>query len=238
MKRALLGTLWIGSVAAAVALTLSLSKLLVHPAGILDKALRLSPNDAISFGNCLLVVALSLALAWIMIELSSFPRRLAILFLVIAELIGAAWVSGRAGFSFSPWPAIIGVIVATVLGLITSVAGRLGQQRRLAQRLFGDRLGQSEHDRLTEGKIDFSQPVARTASFVFCGIGNESDLTDELSPTGCAQLTLDFIELARKYFLQAGGYLHAADGEGIRILFGFPNESAGHALEAGRAALG
>lgn len=239
MKRALLDTFWIGSVAAAVALTLSLSKLLVHPASIFDKALRLTPSDAMSFGNCLLVIALSFALAWIMLELSDFPRRLAVVLLAVAELIGAAWIIGRAGGSFYPWPAIVGVILATALGIITSIAGRFGQRRRLVQRFFGERLGQLEHDRLVEGKtIDFAQPVARTASFVFCGIGNESDLIDELSPTDCAQLTRDFIELARKHFLRVGGYLHAADGEGIRILFGFPNEKAGHALEAARAALG
>ena len=38
-------------------------------------------------------------------------------------------------------------------------------------------------------------------------------------------------------FLQAGGYLHGADGDGVRVLFGFPNASEQHALEAARAAL-
>jgi class 3 adenylate cyclase len=185
------------------------------------------------------VVALSFALAWTMLELSNFSRRVTVLLLVLAELIGAAWLFGRAGLSFSPWPAIVAVIGAAALGIITSIASRRGLHRRLALRLFGGRLGQPEQDRLTEGKaIDFSQPVARTASFVFCGIANESELIDDLSPTDCAQLTRDFIALARKHFLRAGGYLHAADGEGIRILFGFPNESASHAVEASCAALG
>src|SRR5262249_31583186 len=238
MKRALLGTLWIGSVAAAIALALSLSKLLVRPTTVIEKTLRLTPGENISFGNCLLVVALSFALAWVMLELSSFPRRLAVLLLVIAELIGAAWVFGRGGLSFSPWPAIVAVIVAAALGIMISVASHLALRRRHTQRLFGGRRGQPEQDRLAESKaIDFSQPVARIASFVFCEIANQSELVDELSPTECANLTRDFIELARKHFLRAAGYLHAADGEGIRILFGFPNESASHAAEASRAAL-
>jgi adenylate cyclase len=47
----------------------------------------------------------------------------------------------------------------------------------------------------------------------------------------------DFIDCASARFLQEGGYLHAADGEGVRILFGFPNASEHHARDAARAAL-
>src|SRR4029079_13388328 len=60
----------------------------------------------------------------------------------------------------------------------------------------------------------------------------------DLPPAVCAQLTREFIECARKHFLEDGGYLQAADGEGIRVLFGFPNQSPQHASEAARAALG
>ena len=56
-------------------------------------------------------------------------------------------------------------------------------------------------------------------------------------PAVCAQLAREFTEFARARFLQAGGYLHGADGDGVRVLFGFPNASEQHALEAARAAL-
>jgi class 3 adenylate cyclase len=237
MKRVLLGTLWIGSVTAVVALTFSLSRFGVRTAAALDEMLRLSPNETLSFGNCLLVIALSFGLAWVMLELQGVLRRVALFLLVIAELIGGAWVLARAEVSFSPWPAIIGVLLASALAIFTN-AGRAGRQRRRARRIFGDRLGQQGHDRLSENKaIDFSQPVSRTATFVFCEIANAPELIDELSPPDCARLSGEFIDLASKHFLKAGGYLHAADGEGVGVLFGFPNETTRHALEAAQAAL-
>ena len=69
MKRALLSTLWIGSVSAGIALALSSSRFLAPPAGIMDKALRLAPNDNPTFANCLIVMGLAFAFAWIMQEL-------------------------------------------------------------------------------------------------------------------------------------------------------------------------
>lgn len=238
MKRALLGTLWIGSVTAGIALGLSLSQLLARAAAAIpNKALGLTPGDHLTFANCLLVIGLSFAFAWIMQELNSVPQRLAIFLLAIAELLGAAWLFAGAGIGFSPWAAIVAVVLATGLATAVRARGPL-RQRRFAQQVFGRRLAQQGHDRLTENTgTDFSQPIVRTASFVFCEIGNEAELNEELSAGDCAQLTREFTECASKYFVQAGGYLHAADGEGVRVLFGFPNESPAHALDAAGAAL-
>ena len=82
-----------------------------------------------------------------------------------------------------------------------------------------------------------SEPATREASFIFCEIANQTDLIDELPAAVCAQLTREFTDYASERFLQEGGYLHGADGEGVRVLFGFPNASEKHALEAARAAL-
>lgn len=237
MKRALLSTFWIGSLAAGIALSLSFGRLLARPAAALDKALGLTSNDNLTFGNCLLVIGLGFTFAWIMQEVNSVTRRLGIFLLAIAELIGAAWLLARAGITFSPWGAILAIVAATALAIIARKIGPL-RQRRLAQQVFGGRLAQQGRDRLTESKeTDFLQPIVRTASVVLCEVANESELADELSAPDCAKLIREFIEQSSSHFLRAGGYLHAADGEGIRVLFGFPNESSAHATEAARAAL-
>ena len=49
MKRALLGTLWIGAIAAGLAIALQISGLLARPAAALGKAIGLSPNEAVGF---------------------------------------------------------------------------------------------------------------------------------------------------------------------------------------------
>ena len=237
MKRALLGTLWIGVVASGVAISLQMSGLLARSAALPGKTIGLVPNDHVAFGNYLVVIALGFAVAWSILEVTNAFQRAGIFVLVIAELIGAAWLLRFVGASFSPLPSIVAVVVAGALAIAVT-ATRSERQRRATARLFGGRLAQPAHDRLAQSAaLDLSQPIAREASFVFCEIANEADLIDELSPPVGAQLRREFIDIASKSFLASGGYLHAADGEGIRVLFGFPLQSERHALEASRAAL-
>ncbi|HEY2711511.1 MAG TPA: adenylate/guanylate cyclase domain-containing protein [Chthoniobacterales bacterium] len=237
MKRALLATLWIGALAAAVAIGLQLSGMLIRPDAAIAKALGLAPNETSPFVDLLVVAILSFAVAWTMLEVDDIRRRAAIFFLLALEFIGAAWILRLFTISFAPLPGIIAAMVATAL-VIALDATSSGRQRRSAVRLFRGRLAQPALDRLRESEaLDFSQAITRESSFVFCEIANEADLIDELTTADCTQLTREFIELATKEFLHAGGYLHAADGEGIRVLFGFPEKSERHAFDASRAAL-
>ena len=64
-------------------------------------------------------MGLAFAFAWIMQELSGVAHRVSIFLLAIAELIGAAWLLSRTGLSFSPWPAVVAVAVATILGIVS-----------------------------------------------------------------------------------------------------------------------
>ena len=237
MKRALFATLWIGAIAGGLAVALQLSGLLARPSFALARAIGYSPNEPPGFANFLLVLLLAFAVAWAMLQVTESARRFIILLLILAELAGAAWVLHLYQIIFPPLPAAIAVVSATLLAIVVTATSR-GRQRRQTARLFGGRLSQAAHDRLAQAEaLKLSEPIARQASVVFCEIANEADLIDELSPAQCAQLTREFIESAAHCFLEEGGYLHAADGEGIRVLFGFPGQSEQHAVEAARAAL-
>jgi adenylate cyclase len=237
MKRALLATLWIGAAAAAVAIVLQTTGLLARPAAFFGKAIGLSPNEAVSFGSFLFVITLSFAVAWTMLEVTQTWRRVGLLAVLFLELIVAAWVWQAAGSSLPPLPAILaaGFATAFACGFTATDAGR---RRSATTRLFEGRLHQANLDRLTEnGALELGEALAREASLVFCEIANEGELIDELPAAVCAQLTRDFNACANERFLRDGGYLHAADGEGVRVLFGFPNASEQHARDAARAAL-
>jgi adenylate cyclase len=237
MKRALLATLWIGTVAGGIALALQLSGLLDRPSLGLAQAIGYPPEEPVGFGNFLFVLLLAFAVAWAMLQITEIARRLGLFFLLLAELAGAAWLLHLCQITFPPLPAAIAVVTATLLAIIVTATSRSRQRERTA-RLFGGRLSQAAHDCLAQAEaLKLAEPIAREASFVFCEIANEADLIDELSPAECAQLTREFIESATRCFLGEGGYLHAADGEGIRVLFGFPGPSEQHAVEAARAAL-
>jgi adenylate cyclase len=237
MKRALFGTLWIGAVAAGLAIALQTSGLLARPAAAIGPAIGLSANDTVGFGDLLFLILLSFAVAWTMLQVSGIARQAGLFVLLILELLGAAWVLHAVQVSFPPLPAILATVVATLLALgLNATAG--SRQRRATARAFAGRLAQPGVDRLTESEpLNLAEPSAREASFVFCEIANEAELIDDLPPATCAQLNREFVDCARQRFLQDGGYLHAADGEGIRVLFGFPNASPCHAAAAARAAL-
>ena len=237
MKRALLGTLWIGAVAAGVAITLQMSGLLARPAAALAKPMGLAPNDPVGFGNLVFVILLSFAVAWTVLQVTSAPRRALLVLVLVLELLGAAWLLHRLGISFSPLASIISVLLATALAS-TVTATRGSRQRRATAKAFARRLAPGAIDRLTEREpLNFFEPSAREVSFVYCEIAHKPDVVDDLPPSARAQLTGEFIDCARKRFLQEGGYLQAADGEGVRVLFGFPNSSPRHAAEAASAAL-
>ena len=237
MKRALLGTLWIGAVAAGLTIVLQVSGLLTRPAAALAKALGLPPNDPAGFGYFLFLILLSFGAAWTMLQVAGLARQAGLFVLLTADLLGAAWVLHAAQISFPPLSAICATIFATILALALNATGS-SRHRRATARTFAGRLAQKKMDRLTESDpLNLSEPSAREASSVFCEIANEAELIDDLPPAACAQLTREFIDCARQRFLQEGGYLQAADGEGIRVLFGFPNAGPRHAADAARAAL-
>jgi adenylate cyclase len=236
MKRALLATLWIGTVAAAFAVALQASGLLVPPASWLARTMGLS-SGTVGFGNFLLVIVLSFAVAWTLLQVPGVLRRVGLVAFLVVDLLGAAWLLESAGSSFPPLPAIVAALVAALLVFVSDATGS-SRQRQETARLFAGRLAQPGLDRLAEGAgLNLSEPATREASFVFCEIANQAELIDELPAAVCAQLAREFTGFASARFLPAGGYLHGTDGDGVRVLFGFPNASEQHALEAARAAL-
>lgn len=237
MKRTLLETLWIGAVAASVAVGLQMSGLLARPGSALARALGRVSTEPVGFGYLCFVILLSFAVAWVMLVVTGVARRAILLILLLGELIGVGWLLPSVHFSFPPLPAIIAVAVAAIL-VFSVGATRANRTRRAIMHGFAGRLAQDGIDRLVASdSSDFAEPRTHDASFVFCEIANEAELIEELSASSYAQLTREFVDCARESFLREGGYLHAADGEGIRILFGIPNASSRHAVEAARAAL-
>ena len=198
MKRALLATLWIGAVAAAFAVALQVSGLL---APLASWVARMGlPSGGVGFANFLLVIVLSFAVAWTLLQVPTVLRRVGLVAFLVADLLGATWLSGSVGSSFPPLPAIAAAVIAALLVFVFD-ATRSSRQRRETARLFVGRLAQPGLDRLTESAgLDLSEPATREASFVFCEIANQAELIDELPAAICAQLASEFTEFARTLF--------------------------------------
>ncbi len=239
MKRSLLAPFCTGALASAIVVLLQRSGLLLRPEAALARLFfgGGSPNENLGPGNYLFAVGLGFAVAWTMLQIDEFARRGALLLVLVAELVGAAWILALAHIFFQPLPGILSALIAGALAVATEIT-LAGRRRRALARLFRGRLADDAIACLTESNMpDLAVPQAREVTFVFCEISNQAELIDEMSPADCAQLTSEFIALASELFLAEGGCLHGADGEGVRVVFGFPLAIGNHAAAASKAAL-
>jgi len=168
-------------------------------------------------------------------------RRDRIGWLVVAlviELIAVTWICSLYRVLFQPLPAIF----ALVLGYAGTFAfAGITQRSRsvMAKSLFGDRLSKEQVHRVIAGDIPFElEAKTYDASVIVCDVASKYDLADECPPAVFAQLTETFIRRATELFLDEGGYIQSADGEGVVALFGFPEPDPHHGDKAVRVALG
>jgi adenylate cyclase len=239
MKRTLISACIIGIVVAAIAITsyaagwfhgieLPLRNWLEKlngPAHNLGKAWQYS-----------VIVLLSLATAWIVLT-SARRNRIAILVLaLIMELLALTWVCSLYHIFFAPLPAIIAVALSYGAALAyLAFAGR--KRAGIPLSLFNGKLSRSEIGRLRSGEIDFDG-TARVfdTSVVVCDLANKYDLADNDDASVVTKASEKFTARAAELLRDAGAYLHAADGEGVVAVFGFPGALKDHAEKAVRAA--
>ena len=184
-----------------------------------------------------IVLPLSLGVAWL--TLSSVPRRrirLLVLFLLI-ELLGLSWVCSLYRIFFQPLPSIL-VVVITWLVAEGWIVFLRRDRAHLSRTFFTDRLSNKELRRLLEGAISFDlQPRGHEVSVIVCDVANKHSLAEDSGPTVFAETTEKFIRNVADRLLEAGGYIQAADGEGVVAIFGFPDGNAEHADKAVHVAL-
>jgi adenylate cyclase len=239
MKRSLATVLAIGLVAAAIAALLhaiGLLRPIEHAIGsvLQGRTVTTTAGEVLAyFTACLLAVVV----AWLTVN-SAQRLRIGLLVAALAvELLIAAWIVGLYGGTFQPLPAIIAVGLAFV-ATERWLAFIRRSRTQLARTFFADRLSNKQIRRLVEGDIALDvQPRTYEATVVVCDIANKYDLAEESEPALFAEATEKFIRRTTNLLLEAGGYIQAADGEGVVAIFGFPDGSADHADKAVRVTL-
>ena len=240
MKRSLVTTLIIGVAVAAIIGA-------AHATGLILR-FELATTDLVSdyakaarvVGDkwqYVFVLLVALGVAWL--TLTSVPRRRVgwLVLLFVVELLGASWVCSLYRIFFQPIPSIFAAIVAFAAaeGWIVFLRRTRSHQ---ATTFFAGRLSKKELRRVIEGAIPFdAQPKAHEVTVVVCDIANKHGLAEDSEPAAFAETTEKFLRCITERFQKAGGYIQAADGEGVVAIFGFPDSSAEHADKAVRAAL-
>jgi adenylate cyclase len=240
MKRSLVTTLIVGVAVAGIVSVL-------HASGLIAR-FELAATELISnYASATRVVSekwqygivlpVALGVAWL--TFSSVPRRrtrLLVLFLLI-ELLGLSWVCSLYRIFFQPLLSIFAVLLAWLVAEGWIVFFRRDRSH-WSKTFFVGRLSNKELRRFVEGAIPFdAQPRGHEVSVVVCDVTNKHSLAESSGPAVFAETMEKFIHGVADRLLEAGGYIHAADGEGVVAIFGFPDGNAEHADKAVRGAL-
>jgi adenylate cyclase len=239
MKRSLTTALVIGVGAAVIGAALHFSGLFARlENGFAALLPNLSaPTLATQFWLCLIALVLGVTVAWLTLTTSQRGRigLLGLVFLV--ELLVASWVCALYHVSFQPMMAM----VAVALGFVFAerwIAFSRRSRSQLARTFFADRLSKRQVRQLVDGDIPLDiQPKSHEATVIVCDIANKYEMAEESEPSLFAEATEKFIRRTTDLLLEAGGYIQAADGEGVVAIFGFPDGRADHADKAVRVTL-
>jgi len=183
-----------------------------------------------------LIFLLALATAWITL---ASARRHGIAIVVVAgivELLGLSWICSLYHLFFAPLPAVVTVCLS--FGAAMAYLAFAGRKRGgIPLTLFHGKLSRSEIARLRSGETEFDGSArAFETSVVVCDLSNKYDLADNDDPSVVTKASEKFTARAAELLRDAGAYLHAADGEGVVAVFGFPGVLKDHAEKAVRAA--
>ena len=240
MKRSLITTLIIGVAVALIVGTLHATKVIAGFEGAISQLVTDYTHATKVVGDkwqYVLVLVIALGVAWL--TLSSVPRRRVWLLigLLLVELFGLAWVCSLYGIFFQPAPSIFALLLAFVVA-----EGWMAFLRRnrsyLIRTLFADRVSNDQFRRLNDGTISFdAEPKNYNVTVVVCDIGNKLTFAEGGEPSAFTEATAKFIRETAARLVEHGAYLHAADGEGVVGVFGFPASDPEHAQKATRVVL-
>lgn len=184
----------------------------------------------------LFIALFSFASAWIMIVSTRRLRVVWLLVAVMAEILALTWICSLYGIVFQPLPSLLAIILssAAALGFLDMLARRKRSVVSLAG--FEGKLITEQIARLRSGEINFDgNAAAFETSVLVCDLANKYDLAETDEPAAVAAASEQFTRRATEFLLKTGAYLHAADGEGVVAVFGFPGALKDHAEKAVRA---
>lgn len=184
------------------------------------------------------VLLLAFGVAWMTLTTARRGRIAWLVLILLVELVGVSWVCSLYRTFFQPLPSMASVALTFIVAQGWAFLSTRTRSH-VAKTFFAQRLSKKQVRRMIEGEIPVAtDPRTHEVTVVVCDIANKYDLAEESDPGEFAETTEKFIERTTDLFLEADGYIHSADGEGIVAIFGFPDASGEHADKAVRVTLG
>ncbi|PYK10706.1 MAG: hypothetical protein DME65_09010 [Verrucomicrobia bacterium] len=238
MKRSLVTTVIIGVAIAIVVGVLHATKAI---AGLETAVAQLVSDYAAATRavgekwQYLLVLVTAVGVAWLSLRNLPRLRTYPLLGFLAVEFLVLSWVCSLYRIFFQPVPCIFAVAFAVAAAEGWSAFLRRDRSH-LVRTMFANRLSNKEFRRVRNGTFD-GQPKLYEGSVVVCHIANRRGFTRSSDPARYSETMAKFIRETADGLIERGAYIHAADGEGVVAIFGFPNANAQHAQDAARAVL-
>src|SRR5882724_1393323 len=183
------------------------------------------------------VLLVALIVAWLSLSILPRWRSRLLIGLLLVELFALSWVCSLYRVFFQPIPSVLALVFAFVLAEGWSTLLRRDRSH-LMRTFFADRLSRKEFRRVSDGTAPFDpQPKPYEVSVVVCDIASKLAFAKDSEPAAFAETTAKFIRETTVHLIEQGAYLHAADGEGVVAIFGFPTLNSEHAQQAVRVVL-
>jgi adenylate cyclase len=184
------------------------------------------------------VLLLALSIAWMTLTTSRRGRMGWLALILLIELAAVSWVCALYRTFFQPLPSMAAVALAFLVAQ-TWIFLATRTRSHLAKTFFAGHLSNQQVRRMIDGDIPLDvEARSHEVTVIVCDIANKYDLAEETDPAEFAETTEAFIRRTTDLFLEADGYVHSADGEGVVAIFGFPDASGEHADKAVRMTLG
>lgn len=236
--RHLKATILLGTISAAIVIFLCLTKLFLTPDQALLNSYGLTSPTVTSIGTQLLIVLfLSFGIVWTTVDISRKPLKIIIAVIAIILAFTQSNISALYNNFFSPFPAVLAILVAFGIGYFYSRSGS-GSRKKLIEQLFGQRISRSVFNQLVNANTPVNFPGAlHEGSVLVCEVQNYKELMEMLTPENYAAMMNLYLQTSCDFLVEVGGYLEECTGESLRVVFGVPIADEKHAARACRAAL-
>jgi class 3 adenylate cyclase len=183
------------------------------------------------------VLLIAVVVAWLSLSILPRWRSRLLVGLLLVELFVLSWVCSLYRVFFQPIPSVLALVFAFAVAEAWSAFLRRDHSH-LVRTFFADRLSKKEFRRVSDGITAFDpQPKSYQVSVVVCDIASKLAFAKDSEPAAFAETTAKFIRETTAHLIEQGAYLHAADGEGVVAIFGFPTPNSEHVQQAVRVVL-
>ena len=199
--------------------------------------LKVSPVERYLWMEMLIVLAVSVGLAWCVIDVSQVAQKILVFGCAILLVLGLSPTMALYGVLFEPFSILGAGLLAAAGGFVFAGTER-GTRKRVLEDVLGLRVSHSTFSQLLNAPEppDFDGAM-REVTVLTCRIFNHAELREKLEAAELMKMSNLFIRSVSTFLTSRGAYLDESGPELVRVFFGMLQPDDEHAEKACQTAL-